>query len=188
MKQIVLILIFCGVIFAKESDGFFRESSFSIGYFGELLTHPGLQLGAEQTILETRSVSLNLREEFFFYRHKRNHDMLGVTITLPVKIPSNRRFSGELFGGCGYLLKLTNSEAVYSYSEAGSIEKTSRIAMHRFSLITGLGLNASIVQKERLALGLYLRPTVFWEYPYNNSFLLHGALGFGINLNFNKGE
>lgn len=183
MKQILLLfLLLCGV--QAKSSPFLKETDLQLGYFGKMVTHPGIQIGGEQTFFSKRVVSIHLREEFFFYRHRRNHDMLGFQIELPVKIPTERRFSGELFGGVGYLIKLTNSDAVYSRNSSGPIEEKSRVAMHRFSLNTGLAFNASVIHTNRFLLGTYLRPTLFWEYPYNGTFLLHPALALGISFDF----
>lgn len=186
--RVVLILCLC-VSLGYSATGkkrFWRDSQFMVGYLGEMLTHPGFQLGAEQQVFKKKKVALYLQEECSYYRHKRNHDMWSFYTHTLFQFPAHRRCKAELFGGMGYLMKVINSGNIYSRTETGLLKVDSHVIMHRFSPAVGVGFRIDVVETELFSLSSFVRPRIFWEYPYNDAFLLHGAMGMGITIQFLK--
>lgn len=176
MKQCIAILVCLSFLSAQ---GFFRSSSLHLGYTGEMVTHPGVHLGADQTIRSMKFFGITLRERLFYYSHKRNHDIVGVQLGVPVEFPCNRPVRAELTAGTGYLLKIIHDGEIY-YREGDSLESKDAELFHRFSLSVGTSISFPLITKESWNLRGYLRPAVFWEYPYNDMFLMHGELSVGV--------
>lgn len=187
MRAILLLCLWASLGYGATGEmRFWRSSRLSVGYLGEMLTHPGFQLGAEQLLFKKQKVALYLQEECSYYRHRRNHDMWTLYLHTLTQFPAHRRCKAELFGGIGYMVKVINSGTIYSRTTTGLLEVDSYAAMHRFSPVVGLGARIDVLETDSLALSTFIRPRLFWEYPFNDNFLLHGALGIGVTIQFLK--
>lgn len=169
------------ILFLLSVCRLFSIGDISLGYYGEVISHPGISVSLTQTFFEYKEVSLNIREEVVAYTHPRNHNMVGFNIYLPLSFFTNYKVSGEIFIGSGYLMKFTNSEKVYYGDRTGEVKSKDYVLFHRFSLNVGVGFSIKLFEFRERSVGLYVRPLAFWEYPVSNNFLIHPVLSIGVS-------
>lgn len=155
-------------------------SSLSIGYLGEMGTHPGFFLGIEQNYFKSEKLALSLREEFIHYSHIRNHSLTGIQLLLPIHFLPEKRLSPEFSVGLAYLFKSTNGGDVYTLDSDGGVKKRDYKFSHRFGIPLNLALTYKAGSFTKKIISLKFKAGVLFEYPSNSDFMVHPLVGLGV--------
>ncbi|MFC2090362.1 hypothetical protein ACFLT1_06255 [Bacteroidota bacterium] len=154
-----------------------------LGYFGETGVYPGVVLELEYEQFRSESLSTFSRANVGYYAHPRSHSAVFADIHQGLRRSFSSGIVLESSIGLGVMFSFYNEE-VYKLAESGEFEETSRIAkpdlMPSFTL--GLGYDFSgDREKRRMA---WVRPKMFWQYPYNTLAFPHLSLQIGYTHTF----
>ncbi len=151
--------------------------SIGVGYFGELITHPGLVIYGEVALNKGRNQLLT-RLNLINYRHKghtRNHLLLPEII---FRRNTKKLNHWEASIGLGTLYQKADSR-VYEFEEGAFIRKNSGWFYFAPSLGVRYGRTIS------LSNGNILTPNIggrlFYQYPFNDFWLLRTAIDLSVS-------
>jgi hypothetical protein len=183
--SITQILLFTGMLLpyavqAQETQQKTGHSAVTLGYFGETITHPGLFAGYEHNLRPQKRFQLLLTLTAGGYVHRRNHTGLFSEAGLGQRLTFRSRFFLEQFISIGYLHTFLNGGPVYEVKDNGAVSKSSNTGRSHVMPSVSLGFGWNVAWSERLPLLFFVRPRVFWQYPFNNYALPHLALQAGL--------
>jgi len=155
-----------------------QHHSLAVGYFGETLTYPGIVLEYDYELVQSDKVSLVSRSDLGYYNHPRNHQAFFIDQHLGLRRNIGKHMFIENSLGIGVMFPLLNAP-VYKVNEQGEVESSSKTMnpdfMPSFSMGIGYDFNSS-PQRD----AVWIRPKVFWQYPYNTLPLPHIAIQIGF--------
>lgn len=181
MKRTILyVIILSGLSLHIHAQ---KLLSGGIGYFGETGVYPGVVFELEYEKYQSEHFSTISGVNVGGYIHARSHAAAFIDIQQGLRRTLSNRIILESRVGLGVMLSFYTEE-VYTLNESGLFEETSRIAspdlMPSFTL--GLGYDFSRNrEKRRMA---WVRPRIFWQYPYNSLILPHLSLQIGYTHTF----
>jgi len=183
--RIIPILLFGGILLpyslqAQVTEHKTGRSAVTMGYFGETFTHPGFFAGYEHNLRPQKHYQLLLNLTLGGYVHPRNHTGLFSEVGLGQRFKFRSRFFLEQFIGIGYLHAFLNGGPVYSVTDNGAVSKSSNLGRSHLMPSVSLGFGWNVAHSEKLPLMFFIRPKVFWQYPFNGYALPHVALQAGI--------
>lgn len=155
------------------------KTGVSVSYFGDLITHPGAVVSVEQSILPGRYQlvgSLNLGG----YIHKRNHTALFTNLQIGQRYRFRSGFYLEQFVGLGYFRSYLNGDGIYEVSSTGVASQAANPGRGYVMPIINVGAGWDLSHRRNaIPLRLFVRPTLFWQAPFNGYSLPHLALQVG---------
>jgi len=181
MKKIIIIsAILLAFGFAGKSQ---NNQKMGVGYYGNMLTYPGLVFEYESEQVFSDKASLPIRTDIGFYYHKR----FNTGVFANVNFGYRRYLSSGLFLeesiGFGAITTFLSSDEVYEVDDAGNINEASKYAATDFmpSITLGAGY------KMKSGNLIWIRPQAFWQFPFRSSSLYTFALqaGFSYTLKSN---
>ena len=180
MKPIIILLLIAAPWFANAQNQHIH--SFGLGYFGEILTHPGLVLEYEIEHPQSDRFSLISKSNLGYYNHARNHQAIFLEGQLGLKRNLNTHWFLENAIGIGVMLPWLNAP-VYKVSDQGEVQESSKSMNPDFMPSFSLGIGYDFNTGERKN-AVWLRPKIFWQYPYNTLPLPHIAMQIGYTHTF----
>jgi hypothetical protein len=183
--SIIQILLFAGMLLpyalqAQQAQQKTGRSAVTVGYFGETITHPGFFAGYEHNIMPQSRYQLFLTLTLGGYVHRRNHTGLFSEVGLGQRLNFRSGLLLEQSIGIGYLGTFLNGGPVYEVNDNGAVSKSSNPGRSHLMPSVSLGFGWNVARQEELPLLLFVRPKVFWQYPFNNYALPHLALQAGV--------
>jgi hypothetical protein len=183
--RILPILLLTGMLLpyavqAQEAQQKTGRSAVTVGYFGETITHPGLFAGYERNLMPSNRYQLFLSFTLGGYAHRRNHTGLFSEVQLGQRLNFRSGLLLEQSIGIGYLHTLLNGGPVYEVNADGAVSKSRNPGRSHVMPSVSLGFGWNVARSENLPLLLFVRPRVFWQYPFNNYALPHLALQAGL--------
>ncbi len=176
-KRILLLLpfIFCVFgVYSLESEGTQKNTGFGsiivyAGYFGEQITHPGIQAGSDVTLFTNGKTDIFAGIQAGYYYHRLNsHGIFTQAL-----IRSQRTFSSGFFLdaalGAGYLHSIPGGK-VYEVVNGSTVEVKNG-GNPNFMPSLSLGAGYKFWQKTPLPLALSFNTGIFGEYPFNTYLL-----------------
>lgn len=153
---------------------------FTVGYFGETLSHVGLNVGMEYSPLRAGKYRMILATNVGGYVHRRNNTSLFVRGQWGQRVTFDSGLFVDQFMGLGYLHQFTHGGAQYEVLPNGAVvgAPNSGRPMIMPSISLGTGYDFSKENKKRPS--IYLRPELFWKAPFNGYYLTHFALSTGL--------
>lgn len=150
------------------------------GYFGHLITHPGIVLEYEWEFVHNEKVSTPLRLDLGMYVHPRNH--IGIFADLNYGV--RKTFGSGLFLeesiGVGVLESVLNGDAVYAPVDDGQLEEISRFTPPNLMPSVTFGIGYDLSKKSDSSTMVWLRPKLYWQFPHKTSSTFHPALQVGV--------
>jgi len=168
-------------LFISTSQGQTKQA-FGAGYFGELVTYKGFVFEYEVERMQSKNIALVSRSNLGFYKHPRSHSAWFIDQHLGL-----RRYAGAFYFesavGLGVMASRLN-EPVYEVNDKGEIEESGKWLNPDFmpSVTIGMGYQFGAEQSS----ALWVRPKIFWQYPYNAIALPHLALQIGFTHQISK--
>jgi len=143
------------------------------GYFGDLVTHPGIYALLKYPFLSRGAHQGFVQIKSFSYYHFQNHVALSLGVEVGYKATGKRGYFFDVSMGVGYLHTFL---AGYTINTANTGRPSCMPSMG----ITVLGWDLA---KTKLALPLqihFLRLSAFGQYPFNRLILPHLAVEIGL--------
>lgn len=185
MKTTILIfLLFPLFTFAQNE----KELRMSVGYFGETLAHPGVNLGIEYGVpvstKEQMLVSLNVGG----YVHPKNNTSLFIRGQWGQRFNLKSGLFFESFLGLGYLHQFTHGGDKFEVKPNGAVVKIPNSGRPMVMPSVALGIGWNFHKNEKFFPSFYLRPELFWKAPFNGYYLTHIAINAGIIVKLKSHE
>lgn len=180
MRYLIVIII----IVAHSLSAVHAQNNHSIGagYFGETLTHPGVVLEYEFESPQSAKYAILSRSDVGYYNHPRNHRAFFIDHHIGMRHNIGSRMFMEHAIGVGVMFPMLNAP-VYKVDEQGHISESSKRLNPDFRPSVTLGLGYDLNPNEERD-AIWVRPTMFWQYPYNTLALPHVAMQFGFTHTF----
>jgi hypothetical protein len=181
MKKVSYLLLILLMLY--NADAFCQDKNLKISgsYFGETITHPGFTISAEKEKIYTEKVGVSTFLELGYYHHPRNHDSWFAGINRGFRQYYHRNFFLEQYLGIGTVADFYNEDVWHI--ENGNAVKVSRFG--NFNVMPSITLGAGyLVDKSPHNYLFWVRPRLFWQFPYNNLALPHLALQVGFSYTF----
>ena len=181
---ILLITLFLSGIPAMAEDKKPSHLSFTAAYYGHLITHGGMTLGAEYSLLGNSWYELYGCADLGFYLHKRNHFSIFTTLGLGNRFTAPFGLYGEILINAGYMLITTDGD-VYTRTNDGSVMNSGRDSRSALKLDFMGGIGWDFEKNNiNLPLKIYIRAGMLAEYPYNNYMLFTPGIQTGVIFQF----
>jgi hypothetical protein len=190
-----LLLLSMGIARAQSSDEE-RRLPINISYFGINATHPGLKVGVEVPFWErlkekekrNGNIRLKQRDLFVtsnvgFYHHQQNHSALFLNSEIGYRKTRNKRNQVGVLVGVGYMRTFL-SGTTYQTSDSGTPEPIKLAGNSYFMPSFSFFLGEDLSERRGIPITWHLKPTVFFQTPYNHSFNVQAALELGITYQF----
>lgn len=169
-----------------------QQASMQVGYYGDMVVHPGLQLGIEKplTMWETdkkkkKYKSLNLGADLLYYWHPDNHHGIAVSPAFSYRrIKENGKFF-QVKLNIGYHRSFADGKT-YSVDESGSVSEVKLAGQNTLcnNLSVGFGKDLRVIKNKQIR---YIWSVgINGRYPHNHSYLLGLNFGLGIHFILNK--
>lgn len=177
VRSILSFLLFLQLIFCWQANAA-ESSELSLAYWGEMLAHPGLSLGIEYPLLQNGPHRVFAAAQAGGYTHPQNHSAWFLLAQAGYRWhPGN--WSLDMTLGVG-VMDVWLAGPVYSFagSDTPVLSNDSGHAafMPSISLGAGYDLPPGWLNMRKV----FVKATVFGEYPYNTYLLPHLALETGI--------
>ncbi len=162
------------------------KTRFTLGYFGETMTHAGVTAGIEYYPFQTAKYQMILAANAGGYVHIRNNTSLFIRGQWGQRVMFGGGFFVDQFIGLGYLHQFTHGGDQYKVLANGAVVQTpdGGNPMIMPSIAIGTGFDFSKITP--LNICCYIRPELFWKAPFNGYFLTHPALNAGLIFKINK--
>lgn len=183
MKKYFLFLLFFAVVSqCTAQDELASKVGIYVGYFGETLTHPGLNFGLEYYPHQSEKYQMILSASAGGYVHIRNNKSLFVRGQWGQRVCFKKGLFVDQFLGIGYLHQFTHGGELYEVLPNGAVVETPDSGQPLFMPSVSLGVGYDFSKNSASKLSVYLRPELFWKAPFNGYYLTHLAINAGIIL------
>lgn len=187
MKSGILILFILIILPGISASGQYKSLNLSGGYFGEMITYPGIVAGLEREHAFTTNISLLTHIDIGFYNHFRNNAGIFLDISRGSRRYLKNGLFFEQFLGIGTLANYYN-EDVWHVDDNGNAVRVSRFGNFNFMPSATLGAGYKFHSPRKKQQLIWLRPKIFWQLPFNNLALPHFALQAGYTLTIKTNE
>ena len=153
-------------------------------YFGEVGTHPGLALGVDYTLAHLGDAhEVFVRGQVGGYLHPRLYWAAFAGGEVGWRSTTSFGLRGEVALGLAYLHTILASP-VYAVGSDGQATATTDLGHPGVMPSATLGVGWDFGRRTGVPLAVMLRPIVFWQFPVNQSALVHfgGLLSFTYTL------
>lgn len=174
-KTILMILIAVAVTMTAGAD-----VNVGAGYFGHVLTHPGVVIEAEFEQSGSDGISVFSRVSAGAYSQPRYQTGLLLDAGVGMRHVFRSGIFVEESIGVGFLASRVNSEGVYSVTEDGTVSEASPLNPIDLTASACLGIGYSFEMKHAQPMLIWLRPGIFWQFPHRLSSTFTPVLQVGI--------
>ena len=163
---------------AQESS---PASTLSVGYFGELVTHPGFTLGIERSLSTTKHFTVFATGEVGGYTHTRNQTGVFADVQTGYRFKTRSGFFFDQALGLGYLHTFLNGGKLFEVSADRQAYEVADGGRPHIMPLVRLGTGYDFSSNHRGNWLVYARMRFFWQYPFNHYALVHTALEAGLS-------
>jgi hypothetical protein len=160
--------------------------AFTVAYFGEMITHPGATLGIERYLLQDKRYRIFLGANLGMYTHTRNHTAYFINIQSGQRLTTGSGLFFDQSIGIGYLRSYLNGGDIFEVDAFRGVYESKNSGRGHVMPSVSLGTGWDFSKKNIANLAVFVRPQVFWQYPFNNYSLVHLALQTGLTFHFNR--
>jgi hypothetical protein len=182
---ICIILLFSLVNTYGQGDNL-PKTKFTLSYFGETITHTGLNMGIEHYPFQTNKYQMILAANIGGYVHIRNNTSLFVRGQWGQRVTFGSGVFIDEFIGLGYLHQFTHGGDNYEVLPNGAVVKTPNSGSPMIMPSIALGTGYDFSKKTKWNIIYFLRPELFWKAPFNGYYLTHLALNTGFIFKLRK--
>ncbi|MBX7243260.1 MAG: hypothetical protein K1X92_16060 [Bacteroidia bacterium] len=156
------------------------EIAFTTSYYGETLTHPGVNAGIEYYPFQAPRFQTILAANLGGYLHIRNNTSLFFRGQWGQRAICKNGFFVESFLGLGYLHHFTHGGKTFDVLPNGAVVKVPNTGKSMVMPGVSIGLGYDFSKKTNCNIRFFLRPELFWKAPFNGYYLTHFALNTGL--------
>jgi len=188
MKHVTFIfLIFLFThINSNGQENNLPKTKLTLSYFGETITHNGLNLGFEYYPFQSKKYQMILASNIGGYVHIRNNTSLFIREQWGQRITFDWGIFIDEFIGLGYLHQFTHGGDNYEVLSNGAIVKTPNNGSPMIMPSVAIGTGYDFSKKTKWNIIYFLRPELFWKAPFNGYYLTHFALNTGFIFKLSK--
>jgi len=148
----------------------------NISYFGETITHPGIEIGYENNFFE----SFNFTVSLGMYTHQRNHTGLFLNTGINWRHTFPIGYSMEFGVGAGYLHTWEIGGDTYVVDDNENVSIKQQYGHPHFMPSIKLGLIGwDFREKTDIPLRINADIIIFGQLPFNSYIIPHAALKIG---------
>lgn len=159
--------------------------SIKFDYFGEIVLHPGLVVGAEYAFNEKKHITYHWDNEVGFYWHRWNNKALFLKSSVGARLYAGAAFL-NISSGIGYMQSWPAGD-IYVRTNDGDVKRTETFGTPHLisSLVLLLGWDG---RKKELPFSIHLGPDIYMQSGFNRTWLPHLAFRAGVNYKFSGGS
>jgi hypothetical protein len=176
---ILLVVLFIGWFQSSNAQ---LNTKIGVGYFGNMITYPGLVLEYELEQQHSQWASTPFRINLGFYHHPRYQDGIFADINYGFR----RYYKSNLFLeegiGIGLLQSRLNSDGVYKVDDFGNITESSRWNTMDFMPSLTLGIGYRWTNPSGKKITIWIREKIFWQYPHKNTSVYSPVTQVGVSF------
>jgi hypothetical protein len=150
-----------------------------------MITHPGATLGIERYLLQDKRYRIFLGANLGMYTHTRNHTAYFINIQSGQRLTTGSGLFFDQSIGIGYLRSYLNGGDIFEVDAFRGVYESKNSGRGHVMPSVSLGTGWDFSKKNIANLAVFVRPQVFWQYPFNNYSLVHLALQTGLTFHFN---
>ena len=182
MRKIIVILLMVMrtvAVFGQENQ---KQIPLNISYFGEMINHPGFEIGYENTFYK----GFNYTASIGSYIHQRHHAGLFLNAGINWRHTFAFGYSMEFGLGLGYLHTWQAGGKTYTVDSNGNVDEKFVFGHPSLMPVIKLGLLGWDLRKNtNIPMRINIDAIAFGQLPYNNFFMPHFALKAGATYFFN---
>ncbi|MGD1839382.1 MAG: hypothetical protein ACFB0B_00570 [Thermonemataceae bacterium] len=180
---------------AKAQLRAFDQFSVKAAYFGELISHAGLKVGIETPLRLKEKPRKRFTKEKYkllaanvgFYVHSRNHVGAFLNIEYGTRGITSDGFLSECWVGLGYFRSFL-AAPTYEVNDQGQVRRVPLAGRGSLMLSLSAGLGQDLSRKTHWPITWVIKPTLFFQIPYNNALLpqlgIEASITYPINISF----
>ena len=181
MKQSLCLLFFMSILLpAIGQNARQNKLALNLGYFGETVTHYGINLGVEYYPHQTDRHQMILAGGIGGYVHLRNNSSLFARAQWGQRLNFKSGLFLDQFFGLGYLHQFVHGGDLYEVKPNGAVVETPNSGQSLIMPSISMGIGYRFTKNNASGMKIYLRPELFWKAPFNGYYLTHFALSTGI--------
>lgn len=172
---------------AGEQKGplsFEERTSIKVEYFGELVLHPGLNLGLDYQLYQNNWTTIHADLDLGGYWHRWNNNALFLNVGAGSRFALGSGFV-DLNLGLGYMHSWADG-TVYQRAADGGVEEASNWGHAHFRPSTALLFGWDGTKKQNAPYRIYFGPELYLQSSYNHIFLPHLALKLGFSYKIDQ--
>lgn len=186
LRLIPLILVMCSIFVSgqdkDQSKGLSKEKvALKIQYFGELVLHPGLSIGIDYTLLNSKRVSIHIDTDLGGFWHRWNNSSVFLKSSIGSKFDMGPIFT-DITVGLGYMHSWS-AGPLFERTENGDIGRAKNNGNPHFipnaSFLIGWDTNN---KKNKHSWRAFIGPEAYLQSSYNHMLMPHLAAKIGITL------
>jgi len=174
-----IILLFTLVSTYGQEDNL-QKTKLTLSYFGETITHTGLNMGIEHYPFQSSKYKMILAANVGGYMHIRNNTSIFVRGQWGHRVTFGNGVFIDEFIGLGYLHQFTHGGDNYEVLSNGAVIKTPNSGSPMIMPSIALGTGYDFSKKTKWNIIYFLRPELFWKAPFNGYYLTHLSLNTGF--------
>lgn len=180
---LVCVILFFALTSAYGQGDSLPKTKFTLGYFGETITHPGLNFGIEYYPFQSNKFQMILAANGGGYVHIRNNSAFFVRGQWGQRITFDSGVFVDEFLGLGYFHQFTHGGDNYEVLPNGAVVKTPNSGSPMIMASLALGTGYDFSKKTKWNVIFFFRPELFWKAPFNGYYLTNIALNTGFIFN-----
>lgn len=153
---------------------------YTIGYFGEMLAHPGLNFGIEYATPQSQKHQMLLAANIGGYVHPKNNTSLFLRGQWGQRINFKTGYFINSYIGLGYLHQFVHGGESFQVQPNGAITKINDWGQPYFMPSIAIGNGWHFKREEKRPISFYLQPELFWKAPFNGYYLTHFSINAGL--------
>ncbi len=170
-----------------------QQVTVNVSYFGKTISHPGLKIGIEYPLMVVdveklkksgvaipKTKSIFLTGNLIYNHHRRYNSIVLVNTEIGYRITRKKGFKMGVLLGFGGLRTIID-EDTYQVSDQGKIKLIRHPGQWGFAPSLSFELGKDMGFQKSLPWAYHLKPSFYFQIPYNHSFLMNFVLEFGVS-------
>jgi len=182
-RSLMLLALLFSIKPIMGQDSLNNKIGFTAGYFGETVTHAGMNVGIEHYPHQSDRHQMILAGNVGGYVHPRNNTSLFIRAQWGQRLNFKSGLFLDQFIGLGYLHQFVHGGDLYEVKPNGAVVKTPDSGQPLVMPSISLGTGYDFSKTTAYCMKVYLRPELFWKAPFNGYYLTHFALTTGLIIN-----
>lgn len=181
MKKILFFCSFLTAVFTcLAQDESAPKIGMVLGYYGETVTHPGINIGVEYYPHQSEKYQMILSVNGGAYVHARNNKAFFIRGQWGQRVCFDNGIFIDQFLGIGYMHQFTHGGELYEVLPNGAVVETPDSGQPFFMPSVSFGAGYDFSKNGDSRLSVYLRPELFWKAPFNGYYLTNIAINTGV--------
>lgn len=191
IRILPLLLLLCAIsVFAQDNEetksgvNVGNRMAFKVEYFGELVMHPGLNVGIDYTVMDTKWITLHWNADLGGYWHRWNNTSAFLKTSFGSRFKLGSAFA-DFNLGLGYMHSWAAGD-LYQRAEDGGVERATNWGHSHFMPNASFLIGWDGTKKTNLPVMIHFGPEIYLQSGFNHTFLPHAAAKLGFTYKFQR--